>query len=226
MDSIMRDTGSVVGDPSEVHKTWTEHFTNYYKIPEEFKNELHRADDWMPIITDRQRFMLIHSNSNIPQWCLDTAFDALQVKPGALQVRSTLSVSLEPPPTVEDLYKSIRHTKTNSAPGPSGLSYNMLKSFPREMVEYVHSLLAHYWLPGPKPKSWKWRWLHLIPKTIKDVMGLNDCRPLMLCEVYRKIWSNILLSRLMSAFYRHGIFEEIQHSFSKKRDGLSFHSSY
>ena len=46
-------------------------------------------------------------------------------------------------------------------------------------------------------------------------MGLNDCRPLMLIEVYRKIWSNILLSRLMSAFYRHGLFEEIQHGFFK-----------
>ena len=130
-------------------------------------------------------------------------------------VHATLTESLVPPPTVEDLYKSIRCCKTNSAPGPSGLSYNMLKSFPREMVEYVHSLIVRYWGPGPKPVSWKWRWLHLIPKTIKDAVGLTDCRPLMLCEVLRKLWSNILLSRVMSAFYKHGIFEEIQHGFIK-----------
>ena len=213
MSVVTNTSGDVVGDPKTIHEVWTDHYNDFYKLPDQFDNELHRTLDWEPIVKDRTRFMKIHATSNIPQWCLDIIYESLQIKAGADVVHNSLAMILEPPPSVEDLYASIRRTKTNSAPGPSGLSYNMLKSFPREMVEYVHSLIVHYWAPGPKPVSWKWRWLHLIPKTVKDNMGLNDCRPLMLCEVLRKIWSNILLARVMSAFNRGHILDDIQHGF-------------
>ena len=78
MDSVTNDTGKVIGDPENVHSLWTSHFKAFYSTPPQFKNEFHCTDDWEPIITDKGRFMAIHQQSNIPQWCLDIIFESLQ----------------------------------------------------------------------------------------------------------------------------------------------------
>ena len=124
MDTVTTDDGDIIGDPEAVHSLWTRTYKAFYTMPPQFDNELHRSVDWEPIVSDRSRFMDIYRDSNIPQWCLDNIFLALQPKPQAYQVHDILSVTLADPPSIEDLYKSIRCAKTNSAPGPSGLSYN------------------------------------------------------------------------------------------------------
>ena len=213
MDSVRRNNGEVIGDPAQVHALWTDHFTDFYRTPPEFDNDLHRVEDWEPIINSRERFFAIFQLSNIPTWCLEIVFTSLQKKPQASNVLEDLTLALAEPPTLEDLYKSIRCAKTNSAPGPSGLSYNMLKSMPRAMVEYIHFLLVQLWHSRTKPESWGWRWLHLISKTLQENVGLKDCRPIMLCEALRKLWTTIILSKITSAFTKHHVLEEIQHGF-------------
>ena len=213
MDSVTTDSGKVIGDPAAVHSMWTKHFQSVYAIPKQFDNELHRTEDWEPIIEDRQRFMDIHKDSNIPQWCLDNIFESLQVKPQAKQVHDELTISLASPPTIEEFYKNIRCSKTNSAPGPSGLSYNMLKSMPKEMVEQIHTWLVMLWRDRTKIASWGWRWLHLISKTISTHIGLNDCRPIMLCEALRKIWGKAILSKVTVALHHAQVLEDVQHGF-------------
>jgi hypothetical protein len=219
MDTVTTDDGETIGDPEAVHSLWTRTFKAFYTMPPQFDNELHRTVDWEPIVSDRSRFMDIHRDSNIPQWCLDNVFLALQIKPQAYQVHDILSVTLADPPSIEDLYKSIRCAKTNSAPGPSGLSYNMLKSMPREMVEQLHTWLALLWQSRTKIASWGWRWLHLISKTITAKVGLNDCRPIMLCEALRKLWNSTILTRISEALHQSRILEEVQH-------GRKLHQSY
>ena len=44
-------------------------------------------------------------------------------------------------------------------------------------------------------------------------MGFNDYRPLMLCEVLWKIWSNSVICRIMDAWTQHGILEDIDHAY-------------
>jgi len=67
MDSVTTDSRTVVGDPEQVHSLWTRHFQEFYKLPQHFDNELHRTEEWGPILADRDRFMSIHHNSNISQ---------------------------------------------------------------------------------------------------------------------------------------------------------------
>ena len=214
MDTITQDDGEVIGDPARIHSIWTEHYKSVFKMPIQFDNELHTTEDWGPILADKTRFMNIYRESNIPQWCLDIIFEALQMKPQAAEVQGLLQISLAEPPSLADLYKSIRRAKTNSAPGPSGLSYNMLKSMPREMIEYIHMLLVTLWHGRHRMASWGWRWLHLISKTIKDNFGVKDCRPIMLCEALRKLWSGAILTRVSAALTRCHVLEEVQHGFT------------
>ena len=83
------------------------------------------------------------------------------------------------------------------------------------MVEYVYRLWIHFWNKPDTdlPKSWKWRWLHQLPKCIQDLMGFSDYRPLMLCEVLRKLWSNSVIIRIMDAWHQHGILEDTDHAY-------------
>jgi hypothetical protein len=83
------------------------------------------------------------------------------------------------------------------------------------MVEYVYNLWIWFWNKSDTelPKSWKWRWLHQLPKNVQEIMGFNDYRPLMLCEVLRKIWSTNVVGRITDAWTKHGILEDVDHAY-------------
>ena len=84
---------------------------------------------------------------------------------------------------------------------------------PKEMVEQLHSWLVMLWRDRTKIASWGWRWLHLISKTISTHIGLNDCRPIMLCEALRKIWGKAILTKITMALHHAQVLEDVQHGF-------------
>jgi len=215
LEMVTTSSGNVITNPATLHAECTSHYDRLYRIPNEHRNELHLATDWRPMIQNKDKFLSIFQSSNIPSWCLDIVYQALQEKPEALAVRNVLISSLETPPTLAEFKSAIRHTKTNSAPGPSGLSYNMLKSLPRDMVEWVHDKWVWFWnLPHDDlPKSWRWRYLHQLPKNFMEIMGFNDFRPLMLCEVLRKIWSSSVISRILTVWRDYDILEGVHQAF-------------
>ena len=160
---------------------------------------------------------MLFVSSNIPQWCLDIIHAALQPKPQADMVRQQLDTALRDPPSLAEFKKGIQKCKTNSAPGMSGLSYNMLKSLPENAIEYVYDKLCFFWQTTEVPASFQWRWLKQIPKKLVEHMGLNDYRGLMLCEVLRKIWGSQSLRRVMGAIRHHGTLETNHHGFEPGR---------
>ena len=145
LEVVASSDGKIITTPAELHKECTNHYISHHKLPVEHNNELHTAEDWLPYIEDKEKFLHVFKDSNIPIWCLDIIHQALQEKPQAAAVRAQLSETLLIPPTLEEFKKSIKKSKTNSAPGMSGLSYNMLKSYPRDMVEYVYNLWIWFW---------------------------------------------------------------------------------
>ena len=104
-------------------------------------------------------------------------------------------------------------TKANSAPGPSGLTNNMTKSWPDSMVEYVHACLSKFWTSTSIPAAQKWKWLHNIPKTSGDSTKLSDLRPLMLIEVLRKHWCTHIARKIMAVLYKHQALEDAHHGY-------------
>jgi hypothetical protein len=50
-------------------------------------------------------------------------------------------------------------------------------------------------------------------QNVQEIMGFNDYRPLMLCKVLRKIWSNSVIRRIMDAWTQHGILDDIDHAY-------------
>ena len=217
MDNITLDGGVILTDPLSIHSANTTHYEAFYKTPKDFDNDLHSAQDWRPYVQDKASFDMLFESSNIPQWCLDIIHAALQPKPKADIVHQQLTAALRDPPTLAEFKKGIQKCKTNSAPGMSGLSYNMLKSLPENAIEYVYDKLCFFWQTTDVPASFQWRWLKQIPKKLVDHMGLNDYRGLMLCEVLRKIWGSQSLRRVMGAIRHHATLETNHHGFEPGR---------
>ena len=89
----------------------------------------------------------------------------------------------------------------------SGLSYNMLKSLPDKAVEYYHTCFIQFWLSDRVTASWKWRWLRIIPKSSVENPSPTDLRPLMLCEVMRKMMSTNVVHKILKVLYETKILD-------------------
>jgi len=100
--------------------------------------------------------------------------------------QAELDAELSAAPTLEEFEKELAATSRHSASGPTGVTYNAIASWPREILEKIHAILMQFWADKQIPRCWKWRWLVPIPKTSENVT-LQDLRPLMLTDTIRKV---------------------------------------
>jgi len=213
VDAIESPAGKIQGDPKEIHELSTAHAKESFSIPPECRTPFHTAEDWQPYVDDVNLFLNAFQDSNIPTHYLHIIHQALQPIPQAAVIHDEIERLLEHPPTLEEFKKGIRKTKANSAPGPSGLTNNMTKSWPESMVSYVHSCLSKFWTSTTIPAAQKWKWLHNIPKKPADTLKLSDLRPLMLIEVLRKHWCTHVATTIKSVLYKHKALHDSHHGY-------------
>jgi len=213
-DSLTLPSQEVLGDPQQIHDAMTDHARQHFAVPPECNTPFHLAKDWEPFVRDIDLFLESFKDSNIPERLLRIVHQALQPKPNAKAVHDELLRDLDCPPSLEEFKHGIRAAKTNSAPGPSGLSYNMAKAWPDTMVEYIYEKMSHFWIPTSPPESWNWKWLNYIPKVVSDNVKLPDLRPLMLIEVLRKLWSSHITSKIMGAIRRNNMLDDAHHCYT------------
>ena len=84
----------------------------------------------------------------------------------------------------------------------SGQYYNMLKSLPERVINLYHVCFTQLWISDRVTASWKWRWLHTIPKALVDNPSPTDLRPLLLCEVLRKLISTNLVHKVFDVIHK------------------------
>ena len=216
-DSLTLPAEVVLGDPEQIHNAMTEHAQRHFSVPPECNTPFHLAKDWEPYVQDIDLFLESFKDSNIPVHLLRIIHQSLQPKPNASLVHEELLRELECPPSLEEFKQGIKAAKTNSAPGPSGLSYNMAKAWPDSMVEYIYENMRSFWIPTKPPASWNWKWLNYIPKVVSDNVRLPDLRPLMLIEILRKLWSSHISTKIMGAIRRHHMLDDAHHGYISGR---------
>jgi len=101
---------------------------------------------------------------------------------------------MESPPSIDEWMAKVKSLPKKSAPGPSGLTYDMIQCWTLPVHEAVLSAHIALWEKKTVPDEWVRKWLVLIPKG--DGGTLDELRPLMLLEATRKIWSGIFLARM------------------------------
>jgi hypothetical protein len=157
--------------------------------------------------------MLRYSTSVIPKPLLGVLWSALRLKVTE-DVERLFHSEMLSDPSYEDFAAAVDCAPNDSAPGPSGLSYNMIKLWQDNMRRRVFGDLLDCWKRKSVPEYWKWRFLAPIPKdSTKESLGLVDLRPIVLVEALRKVWASIFVRRIQRLWKVHATLHPGQHGY-------------
>jgi exonuclease III len=203
MECIKAD-GAVITDPQEIHGLETATFRRWLETPSEIRVGTigHVLTHHSAMSTSEAVFVAAHCADGVP-------VEVLQLIHAAAQIKVEPNMQLCAAPSWEDFDGSINSCKTNSAPGMSGLSYNMIKLWPEALRKQVYTILALLWEERITPEAWKRRWLVPIPKV--DDPGLADLRPLVLIEALRKVWMRCIAKRIQEFWTEEQVLHGSQH---------------
>jgi exonuclease III len=109
--------------------------------------------------------------------------------------------------TEEEWTEALRKAKLKSAPGPSNISYPLIKRA-GPFAQKVFRQLANICLKkGEIPIKWKLSKLYPIPKGEDWNFNLNNVRPIILLEAFRKTVVRIITYRLDKVIVEHNILQ-------------------
>src|SRR6266542_1889563 len=92
-----------------------------------------------------------------------------------------------------------------SAPGPSGISYRVIKKLPVEFNEIIVALLNCCLSFSIILTQWKASHIISIPKPQKFEYDITNTRPIALLDTFRKVFTKIMTQRLGSLLKEHSV---------------------
>ena len=210
LDVVRNEAGTMAVTPVEVHAMVTEHFRQWY-ADQANAVPMHTEEDWKTSLSSLEKFQTDVAHTGVPTWASEVIYDAITNMPDRAETEAELAVLFASPPSYEEFCKAIKHGKNGSAPGMSGLSYNMIKAWPASCKQAAYDCLERQWKDKHYCPSWKWRWLVPIPKKFNDLTLLKDLRPLMLIETLRKLWTHLIMDKIQQVWRSRGTQNKAQH---------------
>jgi len=86
--------------------------------------------------------------------------------------RAEIMEELSQPISLEDLRNAIHKAPSESVPGPSRLSYTMMKEWPESVIVRAHAAVQAIWEDKIIPSCWNKIWLCNKPKIQPDLATL------------------------------------------------------
>ena len=111
-------------------------------------------------------------------------------------------------------------TVKDSAPGPDGIQYSMLKNLSQSGKRFLLGILNRIFSTGKMPKAWKVA--HVIPihKEGKDPLKPESYRPIALTSCICKVFERILNRRLVRYLMTKKMLTEAQTGFTKGKSPI------
>ena len=201
LHQLLLPTGETTTDPLAIHDAHTAHWRQWF-LGDALSNFFSCYDiDWSSPQEHREDFMNFPAHVGIPTNILDNLWNALTVpKFDSVTVRSKLADVTSKPVSLDDLRQAIAKSSTSSVPGPSGLSYAMIKSWTPAVLKEAFDAMTMVWETGQIPNWWKRKWICPKAKIDPSLATLDDLRPISLLETTRKIWMGIIVERIVSVW--------------------------
>ena len=138
---------------------------------------------------------------------------------GELRFKSRRAFDYNSPITEEELKRELGNVK-NTAPGPDGIHYSMLKNLAESGKKLLLDILNHILRIGKLPKTWKTA--HVIPilKEGKNPLKPDSYRPIALTSCICKLFERILNRRLVRYLMEKKLISEAQAGFMKGKSTL------
>ena len=136
-----------------------------------------------------------------------------------LAFKSKRAFGYNSPITKEELEREMGTLK-NSAPGPDGIHYSMLKNLSATGQNFLLEIFNDIFNTGKLPKHWKLA--HVIPilKEGKDPLKPDSYRPIALTSCVCKLFERILNRRLVRYLMEKKLISEAQAGFMKGKSPL------
>ena len=118
----------MITDGRELHNMASKHFLEWYaRDPALYV-------DWAALLTSSDSFLTHTRARGIPDALGQVLWQAITHVPQAALVRHDLDIALAEPPTLADFARAIQHLGPSTSPGATGLTYNMVRGWPPEVV--------------------------------------------------------------------------------------------
>jgi exonuclease III len=114
----------------------------------------------------------------------------------------------------------VRRLRGGKAPGPDGISTDLLKAAPYGLVVALAALFSGSLATGYVPSRWRLAWIRLLPKPGKALTSAADFRPIALTSCIGKLLERIVARRLLDWCDAHRLLPEEQSGFRRGRDTL------
>ncbi|HVI21775.1 MAG TPA: reverse transcriptase family protein, partial [Bacillus sp. (in: firmicutes)] len=118
-------------------------------------------------------------------------------------INSNIYDSLLAAPTDDEWQHTISALPNDKAPGPSNISYEMLKKMAPPLSEYLKDIVTLCFNSGHIPSQWKDVTIYPIPKPSDWDCFLKNTRPICLIETARKLMTKIMTNRLAKILNAH-----------------------
>ncbi|GFV77201.1 probable RNA-directed DNA polymerase from transposon X-element [Trichonephila clavipes] len=109
------------------------------------------------------------------------------------------------------------HRLGNTAAGPDGLHYIMLRHLSKSSILSLLALFNRIWETQVFPTQWCHAHILPFPKPGKDPTSANNYRPIALTSCLSKLMERIFSARLMFHLESHNLFSPLQNGFRKSR---------
>ena len=234
LDELLDDTGQLITDPSTLAHKATEHFHEWHARKPHATYGFHNPQvDHQRLLEDCTYFIdQHHTQTGIPIPLLRTLWTSLteplldiHTKSNTQPSLHTDILALEQDPTLDEFLLTLKSMPSHSAPGPSGLTYNMILALPKQHLTALHAHLLTLWQRKHVLPTWKWRELAPLPKVLENIT-INDIRPLTLIETCRKVWVSIFIHRIKQFWIKHHIIHSSQHAYTAHRGVDTVHPQH
>jgi hypothetical protein len=129
--------GRLETDAAEIHRIGTENFRQWMARPACPAGTIGAPDaEWKALTRTQLEFEDTYDYLETAPGVLGTLWRSANKELGkdAMQFQNSVMVC----PTYLEFLTAIKHTKAGSAPGPSGLTYNMLKALPERFLTRIY----------------------------------------------------------------------------------------
>ena len=127
-------------------------------------------------------------------------------------VELCLQQVLDEPITYDDFNLAINSLTNGGAPGPSGVTVNMIKAWSPSTRKFVHMHMDNIWTARTTPLWFRDKVIKLAPK-ITGNSELKNMRPISLYEVIRKTWTTIVAKRIHLAWHNNDVLHPAQYGY-------------
>ena len=209
---------SIPDSPEALHRYLTSHFDSLfaadtpYPPPHLDPLSWDNIQSWTSFRSSFSHLGIPASDQSSVLWRL---WDALCNVPGRAAVADDLHSPDSLTPSLEDFLSCLRDKSANTAGGPTGLDYRTLQAWPAPMKHKAYEILSGFWSHKSLASQFKWRWLVPIPKP--SATSITDFRPIMLIDVLRKLWTSLVVARLVSTLLRHQVLSPSHHAFLPRK---------